>query len=283
MRFFRAPYTSVYIAFPRPCALRSTIRATDLHELEGACRRPRGAAHHVLHEHKTRGACNAAGSRGDRRSDRADLHRLADRQALCAGRCLAGRDPIHQDEDQVSDAPCSPGTMPLPAAPLAGAGVLPPLPVEIACAAAAISGAGQGAAVPEPARRQRRVTEHGPGEAPTGVSGPKKAAKIGRKLTTAYDRILIGPSANRIGAGSGAGRIAARDDRHVKSRIGAAGTSGRFLYGEGVGGESAGVDSAGGECEIDRESARQGEDEAVCGALTRHLRFSGLGPSCRLL
>ncbi|WP_296697537.1 hypothetical protein [Thiocapsa sp. UBA6158] len=36
VRFFRAPYTMVYIAFPRPCALKVYNRATDLHELEGA-------------------------------------------------------------------------------------------------------------------------------------------------------------------------------------------------------------------------------------------------------
>ena len=64
--------------------------------------------------------------------------------------------------------------------------------------------------------------------------GPKKAAKLGRKLTTAYDRILIGPSAEPDWAGSGApGGLPRGDDRHVKPHW-RRGHFRRIRYGEGL-------------------------------------------------
>ncbi|WP_200389720.1 hypothetical protein [Thiocapsa imhoffii] len=48
--------------------------------------------------------------------------------------------------------------------------------------------------------------------------GPKKAAKLGRKLRTAYDRILIGPSAVPDATESGlpSGLTRTGGERHVK-------------------------------------------------------------------
>jgi hypothetical protein len=57
VRFFRAPYTLVYIAFPRPCSLQVYNRATGLHELEGAyVGSYEVPPHHILHERTARGA-----------------------------------------------------------------------------------------------------------------------------------------------------------------------------------------------------------------------------------
>jgi hypothetical protein len=102
--------------------------------------------------------------------------------------------------------------------------------------------------------------------------GPKKAAKIGRKLTTAYDRILIGPSAEPDWVGSGApGGLPRGDDRHVKPHW-RRGHFRRIRYGEGLAESRLGwiqpiLVNAG---ELVGGRLVGSEDEAVCGAVIRH-------------
>ena len=62
-----------------------------------------------------------------------------------------------------------------------------------------------------------RVTERSDLERRLKGLGPKKAAKLGRKLATAYDRILLGPSALPDAPPSAVpGGLAGQGERHVK-------------------------------------------------------------------
>ncbi|QVL48272.1 MAG: hypothetical protein KFB96_22045 [Thiocapsa sp.] len=236
VRFFRAPYTSVYIAFPRPCALKVYNRATDLHELEGAYVGSHEVPpHHVLHERKTRGAAL--------RLDPARPTRVI--ELIFTGSPIGKRYALDdasqdvtlfiQDEDECLSAMLARHNAYYAAPRGEDAGVLPPLPVEIACATAAISELAKVLLYLNlPDAEKRRVTERTDLEKRLRGLGPKKAAKIGRKLTTAYDRILIGPSAEPDWAGSGApGGLPRGDDRHVKPHW-RRGHFRRIRYGEGL-------------------------------------------------
>lgn len=141
VRFFRAPYTMVYIAFPRPCALQVYNRATDLHELEaayvGSYEVP---PHHILHERKTRGAAL--------RLDPARPTRVI--ELIFTGSPIGKRYALDdasqdvtlfiQDEDECLSAMLARHHAYYAAPRGEDAVVQPPLPVEIACATAAISG-----------------------------------------------------------------------------------------------------------------------------------------------
>jgi hypothetical protein len=236
VRFFRAPYTSVYIAFPRPCALKVYNRATDLHELEGAYVGSHEVPpHHVLHERKTRGAAL--------RLNPARPTRVI--ELIFTGSPIGKRYALDdasqdvtlfiQDEDECLSAMLARHNAYYAAPRGEDAGVLPPLPVEIACATAAISELAKVLLYLNlPDAEKLRVTERTDLEKRLRGLGPKKAAKIGRKLTTAYDRILIGPSADPDWAGSGAtGGLPRGDDRHVRPHW-RRGHFRRIRYGEGL-------------------------------------------------
>lgn len=220
VRFFRAPYTLVYIAFPRPCALQVYNRATGLHELEGAYVGSYAVPpHHILHERKTRGAAL--------RLDPERPTRVV--ELIFTGSPIGKRYALDdasqdvtlfiQDEDECLSAMLARHTAYYAAPRAEDSGVLPPLPAEIACATAAIAELAKVLLYLNlPDAEKRRVTERTDLETRLRGLGPKKAAKIGRKLTTAYDRILIGPSAPPDGIGStGPGGLLPRGaDRHVK-------------------------------------------------------------------
>jgi hypothetical protein len=108
------------------------------------------------------------------------------------------------------------------------------LSVEIACATAAIAELAKVLLYLNlPDAEKLRVTERSDLETRLRGLGPKKAAKLGRKLATAYDRILIGPSADPEAAGSGDHGGLARGDDGMSGRTGAAGTSGGFAMARG--------------------------------------------------
>jgi hypothetical protein len=236
VRFFRAPYTLVYIAFPRPCALTVYNRATDLHELEGAyVGSYEVPPHHILHQRKTRGAAL--------RLDPNRPTRVI--ELIFTGSPIGKRYALDdasqdvtlfiQDEDECLSAMLDRHNEYYAAPRGEDAAVLPPLPIEIACATAAIAELAKVLLYLNlPDAEKRRLTERTDLQKRIQGLGPKKAAKLARKLTTAYDRILIGPSETEADtAGATPGGIARERDRHVKPHW-RRGHFRRIRFGEGL-------------------------------------------------
>jgi hypothetical protein len=234
VRFFRSPYAVVYIAFARPCPLQVFNRATGLHALEGAYvssyEVPPG---HPLHQRRRR---SAALRLDPRRSTRVV-------ELTFTGSPIGKRDALDdasqdivlfiQDEDEClrtllerhNTYYASPEASETP-------GFLPPLPEEVRCATDNIEALAKVLLYLNlPEAQQTPLTERSELEKKLRALGPKKAARLRRRLRVAYDRIVIGP---RVDAEFDAGADTAdRPEHHVRPHW-RRGHFRRIRFGEGL-------------------------------------------------
>jgi hypothetical protein len=196
-RFFRCPYPVVYVAFARPCPLTIYNRASGRHEVEGAYVGsylvPPG---HELHERTGRAAALGIDPRRPTRVIELTI------TGSPIGKHNALDDASHdlalfiQDEDACLDTLlarhnayyASPAACDTP-------GFEPPRPEEVAMSTAVIAQLAKVLLYLNlPEAEQQPLPERSELERRLRQLGPKKAARLKRRLPTAYDRILIGPT-----------------------------------------------------------------------------------------
>lgn len=236
-RYFRSPYPLSFIEFARPNPLRVPNSLTGLHECEGAyigaydlpahhevfSRLPRNRALKLDPEKPVRavelvimgsplGKANALDDASQ------DLMLLIQDEDECLSTLL----DRHIAWFNTPGAYSHPGMAPIDPNEVA---MVKPVVFELAKTLLYLN---------LPDAEKLKVTERTDLEKRLRGLGPKKAAKLRRKLTTAYDRILIGPSAEPDWAGSGApGGLPRGDERHVKPHW-RRGHFRRIRYGEGL-------------------------------------------------
>jgi hypothetical protein len=196
-RFFCCPYPMVYVAFARPCPLKINNRASGLHEVEGAyVGSYLVAPGHELHERAGRSSALGLDPRRPTRvieltitgspigkqnaldDASQDLVLFIQDEDACLGTLLARHNAYY----------ASPAACDMPGFQL-------PRPEEVAMSTAVIELLAKVLLylnLPETERAP--VTERTALERRLHRLGPKKAARLKRRLATAYDRILIGPT-----------------------------------------------------------------------------------------
>lgn len=197
-RFFRSPYPLVFVEFARPNPLRVPNRLSGLHECEGAyIGTYQLAPHHEVHAFKGRGqALGLDPAKPTRAVEIVIIGSPVGKQHVLDD---ASQDLVLliQDEDECLSAVLDrhiaffnspmayshPGLAPIDPNEVA---MVKPVVAELAKVLLYLN-------LSE--TEQRRVGERDELEQRLRGLGQKKAARIKRRLATAYNRILIGPSA----------------------------------------------------------------------------------------